>query len=128
MKKLSGLLCLSLLTLACSKNDDNNSNSNHDCDFAVAPINAPSVGSVKYEANVSGTGTISTLVIKTASGGDSTINSPTLPFQKSFDIASGTAIAISAKGSTTGGQIEIKYTFTASGGGSTSEDKEECGN
>lgn len=128
MQKLSRLLFLSLVTLACSKNDNNSSNSNHSCDFAVAQINAPSDGSVKYEANISGTGSISTLVIKTASGADSTINSPTLPFQKSFDIASGTAIAISAKGSTTGGQIEIKYTFTATVGGSVSTDKKECGN
>jgi len=128
MQKLSRLLFLSLVTLACSKNDNNNSNPNHSCDFAVAQINAPSDGSVKYEANISGTGSISTLVIKTAAGTDSTINSPTLPLQKSFDISSGTAIAISAKGSTTGGRIEIKYTFTATGGGSVSTDKEECGN
>ena len=115
-----------MLFMACSKSDDNGGGGNHNCDFSVPAINAPADGTVKYEANLTGTGTITSLVIKNSSGADSTITSPTLPFQTTLNIASGTAIAISAKGSTTGGQIEIKYTFN--GGGSLQEDKEECGN
>lgn len=129
MQKVSRLFLVSLVALACSKNDDNNNNSNnHTCDFAVAAINAPADGQVKYEANLSGAGSISSIVIKTAAGTDSTINSPTLPFQKTFTVANGTAIAISAKGITNGGQIEIKYTFMSTGGGTVAEDDEECGN
>ena len=126
MKKFFAFIVIAGMGLACTKSS--NSGSTHNCDISVPGANASANGSVKYEANLTGSGTISSITVKNSVGTDSTITSPSLPFQTTFNIASGTAIGISAKGSTMGSQIEIKYTFTPASGGSIDTNKQECGN
>jgi hypothetical protein len=90
-------------------------------------INASANGTVKYEVKLTGTGLVSQIVLKSG-GADSTITSPTLPFQVTLPVASGAALGLSVKGNTTGGTISIEYTFTPNGGGSLIKYEDSCGN
>jgi hypothetical protein len=128
MKKISLIIfaAFGLVIFSCKKSDSNNSNS-RSCAFGVGPISAGFNGTVKYEISLEGTGQVTQAVIK-KNGVDSSIKSPTLPFEISLPFTNGQAVGISATGTTSGGTIKLQYELTPSGGGSLIKDEASCGN
>src|SRR3954470_19369503 len=100
MNKIFGFIfaAFGLIIFSCKKSSSNNSNP-HSCALSVDPITAGFNGTVKYEISLTGTGQVSQAIIK-KNGVDSTIKSPTLPFQISLPVNTGQAIGISATGTT----------------------------
>jgi hypothetical protein len=122
------MISLASIVISCSKSSNNSSGSSpHTCNFSAISVNAPANGSVKYETKLTGTGQVTQIVIKTASG-DSTISSPILPFQVTLQVSSGVALGISVTGNTSVGTIDIEYSFTPTGGGSVVKYENSCGN
>jgi len=115
-----------LVLFSCSKSN-NSSGGTHTCDFALPVISASAVGTVKYEVKLTGSGQVSKIILK-SNGVDSTLNSPGLPFQVTLPVSSGAAIGLSVQGTTSGGTIDIEYTYTPDGGGALVKNEDECGN
>jgi hypothetical protein len=118
---------IAFIIFSCSKSDNNSGGGTRTCNFSLPVISASADGSVKYEVKLTGTGQVSQIILK-SNGVDSTLNSPGLPFQLTLPVASGAAIGLTVKGSTSGGIIDIEYSYTPNSGGSLIKNEDECGN
>ncbi len=126
MKKIAVPLALIAAAFVCSCSKDNTSS--RSCDFSVAGIIASADGQVKYEAEITGSATISQVLIKSTAGVDSAVTISGNKFQTTLSIKNGTAIGISAKGNaSSGGIIEISYEYQPNGGGALIKNEEDCG-
>jgi len=121
------LICAVSFSLSCSKSSNNSGTTPHDCDFSLPNISAYANGTVKYDVTLTGTGKVTQIVYKTETA-DSVVASPTIPFEVSLPVTSGTAISLSTKGNTSGGTISIQYAFTPTSGTSITKNESSCGN
>lgn len=123
MKNLRNFFLCAIVLLACSKKS--NTPDVRQCDFATNSITASATGTVMYKLSYIAPSTVSSITYKTSSG-DVTLNNPPNNFERMIEVAAGTVINISAKGTTSSSTIYISYDYMA--GSTTISNQQTCGN
>jgi len=118
-----------LVIAACNKSSNTNNNSNN-CDIDLIQQPAPQSGTITYSITGTGSFSVTSVSYYDATGAFITENNPSIPYNKTFNIASGNLIKMNVKGVTTSGKINAKYAFVYVSGGSNIniEQNNSCSN
>ena len=122
MKYASAILVL-LFAAGC----DSAGVSERACALSVGPSSPPVAATVTLSATRQGEGTITSIEYNTDDG-EQSVSNPTLPWSRTFDVPSKTAISMSAEGSVEEGELRIDLHMEASEGGSsfTADESDSC--
>ena len=129
MKQVFYLSCMFVcfFSLSCSKNNQNtNAAAAHDCNIELPTLMTTAKGSVTYMVSLKGNGEVKK--IKYLSTDSVTINSPTLPYKVTIEVAMGVGIGMTVIGGTNGGTITASYSYLPDSTNTATVESEDCGN
>lgn len=120
-------LFICFFSFSCSKNNHEANNApTHDCNIVLPTLMTTAKGSVTYMVSLKGNGEVAT--IKYLSTDSVRIDSPSLPFKVTIEVAMGVGIGMTVLGKTNGGTITASYSYLPDSSNTATVNSEDCGN